>query len=384
MRLKTLNGAPLPQHLDFTEHTLLTPGECDLFAAATSFATPRSSTTTLKWRRLDVKDARLPTGWSQPYLPGSGRRLEIEMDMSMPFPHVDDTSTMFAPDSTLLDTTLDLDEQPSAADTFLQHSLVFHDTLLSSQVAQDAAIEDTISSSSFLTTSINTTASDLSSPIRTDGDTLVLKLPPKTTIMPLHSVPTAQYLRSVYPQTLTPNLIGVLITQPERREVFVRKGGYRMELYEITVADNTSSGFKVTFWLQPPRKSNNEHSNVLLQTLECLQVGDILLLRNIALTSFRDTVYGQSLHPSILRARTVVHVLMKNTGILVRGLDGLPEGIVEAFKRVKRWARTHVAINDGGSRKRRCSPTGRNVTERRERANSIHDESLPPDTLESV
>jgi hypothetical protein len=386
MRLKTLNGAPLPQHLDFNERTLFAPKECDVFTAPTTPSTPSGSTTTLKWRRVGLKDTRLPTGWSQPFLPGSGR-LGIETDLSMPFSQINDTSTMFAPDSTLLDTTLDLDQQPSTAGTFLEHSLVFHDTLLSSQVVKDAAIDDTISSSSFLTTSMNTTASDLSSPTRNDGPTLLIKLPPQMTITPLHAVPTAHYLRSMYPQTLTLNFLCVLVTQPERREVFVRKGGYRMELYEITVADDTNSGFKITFWLQPPRESNNAQSKVrllLLQTLEDLQAGDILLLRNIALTSFRDVVHGQSLNPSIARARTTIHVLMKSTGVLTGDIGGLPKETKEAFKRVKRWARTHVVMNDGGSRKRLGSSTGRNTPGKRERASSVQDESLPPDTLESV
>jgi hypothetical protein len=159
-----------------------------------------------------------------------------------------------------------------------------------------------------------------------------------------------------------------------------------MDLYEITVADDTKSGFKVTFWIRPLGDSNEQsrRQQPLLQTLQALRVGDILLLRNIALTSYRDTVHGQSLNPSIARARTTIDVLMKSTGVSARCLEGLPEIVVEAFKRVKQWARTHVAVTDGGSRKRRGTSTGRGTPRKRTPASSFHDESLPPDTMESI
>lgn len=160
-----------------------------------------------------------------------------------------------------------------------------------------------------------------------------------------------------------------------------------MNLYEITIADDTMSGFKVTFWLRPPRESNNEHFNAqqpLLQILENVLVGDVLLLRNIALTSFRDTVHGQSLNPSIARARTTIDVLMKSNGISVGTLNGLPETLGQAFQRVKKWARIHIASADGGSKKRRGTSTERHTPGKRKPASSIDDESLPPDTLMSI
>jgi hypothetical protein len=385
MRLKTLNGAPLPQYLDFSEDVLLTPDECSIFTIVSLSPTPSSNEKALKWWRLAGKETRLHTGWSQPYLPGSGRRLD-KADMPSSLPYVERTSASFGLESTHPDTTTDIDEQPPTADTFLEHSLIFHDTLLSSQVVQSTVADQTMTSSSFLTTSFATTASDLSSPSRTEGRTLILQVPPSMTITPLGALPSAQRLRSIYPQTPTPNTLCVLMAPPERRDVYVRKGGYNMDLYEITVADDTKSGFKVTFWIRPLRDSN-EQSRIqqpLLQTLQALRVGDILLLRNIALTSYRDTVYGQSLNPSIARARTTIDVMMKSTGVSARRLEGLPEVIVEAFKRVRQWARTHVAVTDGASRKRRGTSTGRGTPGKRTPASSLHDESLPPDTMESI
>lgn len=381
MRLKTLNGAPLPQHLDFEEEALVSLTKCNAFGVANVLTEPTDTASTVKWRHIRVGDSRLRTGWSQPYLPGSARRLGDEANSIKP--HIEEASTFPEFESTRNDTTMDL-EEPSTSDPFLEHSLVFHDTLLSSQVALDTVADETISPSSFLTTSFGTSISEPSSLSRTDGQTLILQVSPKMLIMPLGSLPSAQHLRHIYPQTPTPNVLCVLMTPPERREVYIRRGGYNMELYEITVADDTSSGFKVTFWIRPPRKSNNDQSNAqqkLLQTLENLRVGDILLLRNIALTSFRDTVHGQSLNPSIARARTTIDVLMKGTGVYVGKMEGLPEAVVQAFQRVKRWAKTHVAAADGGSRKRRDTSTGRNARGKRKTVSSPTDDSLPPDTL---
>ncbi|KAH8725084.1 hypothetical protein GQ44DRAFT_616744 [Phaeosphaeriaceae sp. PMI808] len=376
MRLKTLNGAPLPHHLDFQESSLLSPDEC-FFAAFTESVQPNYDAITLKWRRVGFEDVQLHTGWSQPYLPQSGRRLS-DMDLSISMPHIEQVSTF--PELY----TLTPDKQSSAtADDFLHQSFTFHDTLLSSQVVQDSGADETLSSSSFATTSFGTTASELSSPTSRTGPPLILKLPPKMTISPLDSLPIAQHLHSIRPQTPTINIICVLMAPPERREVLVRNGGYKMNLYDITVADDTQSAFKVTFWLRPTRDSNNERASIqdlLLKTLEQIKVGDILLLRNVALTSFRNTVYGQSLHPAITRARTTIDIMMKNTGGSLRQLGDLPATVIEAFTRVKRWARIHVAASNGGSRKRKVS---RNTQERKP-TSSFQDEYLPPDTLEAI
>ncbi|KAF2830347.1 hypothetical protein CC86DRAFT_160313 [Ophiobolus disseminans] len=386
MRLKTLNGAPSSQHLDFSEHCLLALDKCAGFDAVHEDNPASSSAPALNWRCLTNKGTRLRTGWSQPYLPKCGLQLE-QAEVSISIPDVEQASTLLEPGTTWNETTIDLGEPATAADDFLEHSLIFHDTLLSSQVAQDTVVDTTISSSSFLTTSFATTASDPSSPNRVDGHTLILHVPPKMAITSIGLFPTSHHLRSIYPQTPTPNTICVLMAPPERREVIVRKGGFKMHLYELSVGDGTMAGFKVTFWLRPPRKDDNEQSNMqqsLFRTLEDVNVGDILLLRNIALTSFRETVYGQSLNPTIARVRTTIDVLMKSNGVSVGRLDGLPAAVHETFMRVKRWARIHVVTADNGPKKRRGSSTRRDKPGKRHLTSSAHDEFLPPDTLEAV
>jgi hypothetical protein len=382
MRLKSINGAPFPEHLDFSEDTLLDGVNCVDYLTVQEHSTIGSTSDPIKWRRLAPKEARLRTGWSQPYLPRVGEGVLMAMpDMGL-------STAVSEQEMTRLDTTLDLEEESSMADNdFLQHSLIFHDTLLSSQVAQDTTVDRTISSSSFLTTSFGTTMSEVSTPSKTDVPTLFLQVPPKMSLTPLRLLPSAQHLNSIYPQTPTPNLLCVLMSSPERRQVFVRRGGFKMDLCEVTVADDTMSGFRVSFWLRPPRQSNNEQSHaqqLLLNNLERIKVGDILLLRNIALTSFRDIVHGQSLNPTIARARTTIDVLTKSSGASAEQLGGRSASVIETFTRVKRWARTHIAGNDGGFKKRKITCTGQDQTGKRKCKSSLPDDTLPPDTLQAI
>ncbi|KAL5118918.1 hypothetical protein ACEQ8H_003241 [Pleosporales sp. CAS-2024a] len=386
MRLKTLNGAPLRQNLTFREESLIDCIDCHAFniAERISHRTGTASTSTVTWRHIRVGDQRLRTGWSQPYLPGSGHTYGPG-DRDNPFiPTVANTSTLPNPESSLHEATLDLDES-FMAETFVEQSLIFHDALLSSQIAQDTAADQSVSSSSFLTTSFGTHASGSSCPSRLDNQALLLQIPPKLTMTSLNSLPSAEHLRSIYPQTPTSNMICVLMAPLQRREVSVRKGAYHMDLYEIVVADDTGSGFKVTLWLHPGRGSNHvlyTAQKPLLQTLEEIRVGDILLLRNIALTSFRTTVYGQSLHPAIARARTSIDILLNSAGLSLFRMDGIADEFLATFRRVKKWARDHVATaTSSDARKRRSTATDRKSSGKRRLVASTHDESLPPDTL---
>jgi hypothetical protein len=378
MRVKILNGAPLCEQLDFSDSALFDVNRSSAFPFQDDYDSSAEDPNTLKWRHVAAKDGSLRSGWSQPYLPGS---------MSQPFSIPDVAETSYLPDDTNIDTTFTIGEQTSVVNDYLEHSLAFHDTLLSSQVAQDNTGDNTVSSSSFLTTSFATTVSDLSSPSPAEGNSMVLQVPSTMTITSLGALPSASHLRSIYPQTPTPNLLCVVMTTPERREVFVRKGGYKMDLWEITVGDDTRPGFKISFWLRPARGTNAEQVSaqaLLLRTMQRLRVGNIVLLRNVALTSFRDTVYGQSLNPTITRARTTVDVLMSDVGVSVEQLGGLPNTMVGAFMRVKRWSRTHIATDSVNSRKRRNRSPEDDRPATRAFESPTRGEYLPPDTMEAV
>ncbi|KAL6707712.1 hypothetical protein ACN47E_003833 [Coniothyrium glycines] len=389
MRLKTLNGAPTRAQLHFNEDSLLNPESCTSFAldAADSLSVSGVSTLDLKWRSVTASGApRLRTEWSQPFLPGSNT-LFAQQGLSSTIENNIDTYISQPTDGTsLLDTTIPFDESTIAQDDFLQHSLIFHDSLLSSQVLPDhlTVADDTdASGGSFLTTSFGPTVSDFSSPGRVVERPSRTHIPANLVTTTLSSLPSAQRLRLIYPQTPTPNLLCVLTTSPVQREVVVRKTGRKMNLWEISVADDTGPGFKVSFWLHPSKETNIQHSaqRALLQALSRVRTGDILLLHKIALTSYRDVVHGQSLSSAITRARTEIDILYSRGSHSMR-IDQLPRTVLETFTRVKRWAKEHVATDSIAPRKRRGSTPSKNTLSKRRSMSMENDEYLPPDTME--
>ncbi len=378
MRLKLLNGAPISDQIDFSEPSLLPIEKCNNFYSLSRV----TSAKTLKWRRITSEGTRLRTGWSQVYAPENNAHNDTS-NLSLPIPSGDQSLLDFTETSTNFDTTSTFDAQSSIVDDYLEQSLLFHNTLVSSQVLPDDDANDTSFISSSFDTSFGTSFLSSGGLDQVDGPTVFLQVPPTIVITSLGSLPNAQQIQSMYPKTLTPNFLCVLMTAPERREVFVRKGGYKMDIWEIIVADDTRSGFKVSIWSRPSQESSKAKPNpqdVLLQTLRSVNVGDILLLRNIALTSYRQTVYGQSLKSTITRARTTITIVMKSNGVMVYRIDALPQTFTEKFKRVQRWARAHVAVESAGTRKRKSSSVHNKKHHERSSAVSNNDDYLPPDT----
>jgi hypothetical protein len=381
MRLKTLNGAPLRASLDFTPEALLDPDDAARFLRLD--ALPADLIQDAKWRHVAPKEQRLRSDWSQPYLPNSA----LEGDdpaLSFVVPGVGASFDADMEDTTNLDTIMTIDDAPFDNTHFVHHSLIFHDTLLSSQVDPKSLDDGTLASQSFVATSFDsTTSTSMASFQQSNTGIPILQVPTTLKLTALGTLPSAAHLRRIYPQTPTPNFLCVLTAPPEDREVFVKKGGYKMRLREITVADDTRSDFKITFW-QKPSKGGDFH-NSLAQALQRIKAGDILLLRNIALNAFRDDVYGQSLNTSIARVQTSLEILMNGSGISSRQLGALPPSIVTAFMRVKKWASAHIAPNVPGLKKRKDeSQRSTRSAKRPLRKSNAYDDTLPPDTMEPV
>ena len=373
MRLKTLNGAPLCEHLDFRADHLLDGEALASHLHEEPLEIHQTATAPeLKWRRLAY--ACLRPEWPQPYLPTEAFR-GSDPDASFSVPEIDGLSGLPADDTTTLDQTVETND-------FVEHSLIFHDTLLSSQIAGKDAADNTFSSLSSMGTSFESAV--IESQLCEARQGPVLDVPSTFVLTPLGSLPSAAHLRSLYPQTLTPNILCVLIARPADREVIVKKGGYRMMLREIHVADDTRSGFKISIWNRPSAKG--EPQNTLTTTLDHVRVGNVLLIRNLALNAYRDDVYGQSLNPSITRVRTTVETLSSSRGMSSRELGALPPAVVTAFMRVKRWASVHVAPEKAGVAKRKGAvETWSRSTKRSRRSVDAHDDDdLPPDTMEAA
>lgn len=388
MRLKTLNGAPLAKDLDFNEAHLFKASEREpvfrdfLSREPLQPSIPGSEDVVLvKWRRLEAAGTRLRSGWSQPHLPGGDTYGKTPQFSFSGVPNLNVSFDSIEQTQRFNDTTIGFEGHSIQVDDFVQHSLAFHDTLLSSQIADDTFQDDTISSSSFLTTSFDSAISKVSDEDSETNEASVLQLPPKVVVTPLGSLPNAKYLQSIYPQTPTPTLLCVLTADVELREVIVRRGGYKMQIYEITVADNTGPTLKVSFWFRPGRNPDPKQET-LRKTVDELKTGDILLLRNIALNIYNDNVYGQSLNTRISKARTTVEVLSRADGSS-RYKHIIPVAVDEVFTKVKKWAFKNVVPEAKVTKKRKGDMKSNTNGLSKLLKTSNGDDYLPPDTMET-
>ncbi|KAH0551022.1 hypothetical protein GP486_007619 [Trichoglossum hirsutum] len=209
---------------------------------------------------------------------------------------------------------------------FYAHSLALHEATQSEiheeprqAVGSEGQIE--AASSDLSDSSLDGDSSFFDSLSSQKRRTVAPVLPPAAKAAPIHDlgdIPNAAYLHSITPQTMAVNLIvGILDIKPPRL-VKIRRGSGRkeMEVIEILVADETRSGFGITFWLWPEREGpvsparradekirqrQSNESEGLRNTLKKLRPQDIILARNVALSSFRGQVYGQLLRMDLAR-----------------------------------------------------------------------------------
>ena len=114
-----------------------------------------------------------------------------------------------------------------------------------------------------------------------------------------------------------------------------------MDILELLVGDETNTAFSITFWLQPV----SEWSDPLRQKLISLKPRAILLVRNVALNTFRGKVYGQSLNRRITRIETVVELLGRDGQVRWKNLDARGDQY-EKVKRVEKWVLEFLCTYD--------------------------------------
>ncbi|KAI6874472.1 hypothetical protein KC343_g4697 [Hortaea werneckii] len=160
-------------------------------------------------------------------------------------------------------------------------------------------------------------------------------------ISDLRSIPSATHIDSIFPGTMTLNLLCAVISVSPLRTVQLRRRqragitgnpqhpnsdsadaahAEERELLEILLGDETRAGFSATFWFLPESDAArilishtterrggaggggrpnvwdaNEDSKTRRQNLLSLRAGDVVLIRNLALSVFKGGVYGQSL-----------------------------------------------------------------------------------------
>ena len=151
-----------------------------------------------------------------------------------------------------------------------------------------------------------------SSAIRAPWQWPELPAPQSQHLSDLEDVPNATYLHSIEPQTMTVNLIvAILSIAPPRSVTTGAKWGKerQSELVELLVGDDTKTGFSITMWLPPEMHVSwkdaiaapDGYRSTLRRNLRLLRPRDIILIRNVALSSFRGKVHGQSLRRDVTK-----------------------------------------------------------------------------------
>lgn len=187
----------------------------------------------------------------------------------------------------------------------------------------------------------------------------------------LQSIPTAAYLESIVPQTMTVNLIvGIIAIQPPRR-VVTRQWKTEFDIVEMVVGDETRTGFGVNIWLTPERSAvaaKTKQIDRLGRSLAMLRPQDIILLRTVGLSSFQNRVYGQTLRGGMTQV-DLLHrrpVDMTDAGSFHDLLVDQPL-LFQKARRVSEWALQFVRATDEAGGHYSGMPT-------------THGRRLPPDT----
>ena len=261
------------------------------------------------WRLLPIERTHLPTGLTQ----SSSEDAFPAPDSNLAY----ETISHCAPDRSYASTnpvkertgvpqnaTADAEELLSQ---FYEHSFTVHDEIPSS---------DLISAESMLEASFSTEAEECSFDSDMDyalnsQDQVVRSRLAAGYLIELKDIPNAAYLGSITPQTMTINLVAGVIFISKPRVIKTRKDGRTVELVEILVGDNTRSGFGINIWLPCTQETKYglQDAEKLRANISNLRPQDIVLVRTMALSSFRGKVHGQSLRGGM----TTVDLLYRNT-----------------------------------------------------------------------
>ena len=374
-------GAPVATSLSWSESHLTTPLQPPFLPIKASTQYSSSPLNHKKqhnitpqypaWRSLPVFRTHLPTGLTQatnpdfqPYQPG-------QKEEETSFLSTSDLS--FVSDSAGAGTVVlaAAAEGGEEADTevlsqYYEHSFAVHEDVPSSQVLPaDSFLSISSTSTSHMSSSFPSTIDN------EEGDTTnysinstsayqspFLKRFNATSITDLKEVPNASYLRSIEPQTMTVNLLIGIIAPPAPRTIITRKGQRTVSLLEIIVGDESRAGFGVNIWLPPPFSDLKPGEVDLREEMGRMRFRDVVLMRNVALTSFRGKVYGQSWGRGMTRVELVFRsdvAAAEERGMLgVKDLNAKGRGgaVVEKVKRIREWILGFVGGGDAGRKEK--------------------------------
>ncbi|WEW60745.1 hypothetical protein PRK78_006232 [Emydomyces testavorans] len=249
---------------------------------------------------------------------------------------------------------VNLDADEEILSEFYDHSFALHEGMHPSSMSNDTKsfTDDSETTPSFGDESQDGSVSKLpQSPFNVDG-----RYRAQGHLIDIEDIPRAGYLQSIAPQTVTVNLIVAVISIRPRRRVRTR-WGREMDIVELLVGDETKSGFRVSCWVPPSKEGSiGVAPNSLEESLKVLRLRDVILLRSVALSSFRGQVYGQSLRQNMTRLDILNREAVSSADVDVAAAFGGPGEDVnrshpQAIKvlRVRRWIQNFVAPGPAGN-----------------------------------
>jgi hypothetical protein len=362
---------------------------------STTATDPAPSLEPAKWRLLPLhSSSHLATEWTQQTYASATSTALANASFRDPAENRERLSLSSLGRPSFLDATqLDEYDEDTTAD-FLKHSFKLHQSLKERNLDQSMLDEQeeaphdgsgtALSSHSFTSAHPGTLSATAATSF--DGSFLDSFIPnsaalvqlPKLTrrVNPisLSLLPSAAELHNVSPATPTPTLLVALLSIKARdvevrsrpRKSKIATGDPRSsrdpvtvkrDILELLVADPSRPCFKITFWIpevgEPASTSSSTASsaqsalhpladplNIPYASLSHLRAGTILLIHRLALTSFRNVVYGQSLNPKMSGLRTRVDVLVDAVG--VERVHVMDVGLTAKVKQVREWVERYV------------------------------------------
>jgi hypothetical protein len=296
-KILIFTGAPLSAALDWDESNLVKTF-CEPVARFAGLeleqnrsfvpATAETALDNPSWRSIPLERRHLATGLSQIHTDGQDYQGAAFFTASDIDSFIEELSQPHFGESQA--SSLETVEQ--VLSQFYEQSYAIHEDIPSSEIAATAT--DT----SFYSNETSSHWSSVESTVSRVKD-----VPNAGHLTNLKDMPKAGHLNSIHPQTMTVNLIVGIISIPPPRSIKTRRGA-DVDLIEVLVGDETKSGFAINFWLSSVQPAAGD----MRSTLSGLRPQDVVLVRNVALSSFRGKVYGQSLRKEM----TKVHLLYRN------------------------------------------------------------------------
>lgn len=308
-----LTGAPSSRVLnwyaselldDFDVHVARFIGESN-FVLSGLPTLQSGSSTYVPWRALHLARQHLTTGHSQ--IPGFGNDFQGGADFFNPA-----TPDFLVQEGT---TSFSTESSEDIRSDYYERSFAVHANLASSQIPSGSSVRDDSTSGAGKNSVTNSekgfedaedTGSAWCSTISIERKS---SIPVGGQLSDLEDIPNAAYLQKILPQTMTVNLIVGIISISPPRSIHTRRGA-DVELIEVLVGDETKSGFGINFWLNTSAEPSkvDDRGCSLKRAIESLRPQEIILVRNLALSTFRGKVYGQSLRKEM----TKVHLVFRN------------------------------------------------------------------------